>query len=257
MKQGSEGAVRSLLIALDVEGREVLVVGAGSVGARKAARLLEAGAKVVVVSSAPASSRMQALASARDELELITRAFDASDIEGKALVFAATDDPALNAQIVSLAKASGVHVNSATSSTRGSASASAKADFTLLARVDHDASAWLDVGVHTAGGSPVLSAALSRRLGAWLDDEEVIWGVLAPVFAELRPAVFAGCEDGRVRGQFWRALLARCLEREEGEGGWRTDRVHLREVICEVARAHGIRLGEGEVEELLSRAGVV
>lgn len=80
-----------LPLFLKLEGRRVLVVGAGPVAERKVATLLEAGASVCVV--APAATA--AIARMRDagSLEWHERPFEEGDLEGAWLVFAATSDP--------------------------------------------------------------------------------------------------------------------------------------------------------------------
>ena len=79
---------------IELENRPCLVVGGGKVAARKAAALAEFGARVVQV--AP---------------EVSGRGFEDSDVEGKALVVAATDDSAVNRRVADLCKAKGVPVN--------------------------------------------------------------------------------------------------------------------------------------------------
>jgi siroheme synthase-like protein len=74
-------------------GRPVLVVGAGSVAARKIAALLEVGAVVRVVAPA-VSDEVVALG---DRIELHHRPFAADDLEGVWLVIAATSSSEVNA----------------------------------------------------------------------------------------------------------------------------------------------------------------
>jgi len=92
---------------LRLQGRRVLVVGAGSVGARKVAELLAAGAEVVVVAE-------QVSAAVRAHAERITlheRRFQESDLDGVWLVIAATNDPASNREVAAGAEARRVFVN--------------------------------------------------------------------------------------------------------------------------------------------------
>ena len=79
---------------LDLDGKACLVVGGGTVAARKVRALAECGAKVVQV--AP---------------EISGRGFADGDIEGMSLVVAATDDPAVNRRVAGLCKAKGLPVN--------------------------------------------------------------------------------------------------------------------------------------------------
>ena len=79
---------------IELENRPCLVVGGGRVAARKAEALAEFGARIVQV--AP---------------EVSGRGFEDADVEGMALVVAATDDAALNARVSRLCRARGVLVN--------------------------------------------------------------------------------------------------------------------------------------------------
>src|SRR5665647_3444294 len=92
-----------MLLSLDVKGRRVVVVGAGTVGTRRARALAEAGANVVVVSPF-ASADIEALAS-RAELEWAQRTVQRADVEGAWLVTAATGDPGVTAGGTGLAVA--------------------------------------------------------------------------------------------------------------------------------------------------------
>lgn len=85
------------LVGLDLSGRRVLIAGAGVVGTRRARRLIQDGAHVVMVDPRP-SQDAQRMASHGD-LEVHERGVDRGDLEGAWLVVAATADPALNAQI--------------------------------------------------------------------------------------------------------------------------------------------------------------
>ncbi len=83
-------------LLLDVTGRRVLVVGGGTVGARRAARLAEAGADVVVV--APEAGPMP------DGVEVQRRPFESQDVVDAWLVVACTSDPAVNEAVAAAAE---------------------------------------------------------------------------------------------------------------------------------------------------------
>lgn len=248
MENDEEKPASGLLVALDMTGRSVLVVGAGAVASRKTARVLEAGARVHVVSSSPISEKMAALRERHPaSLVIEERAFTASDLDDSAMVFAATDDIEVNSAILALARARGVLANSATVAPDG-----VPADFSLLARVKHRSRAALDIGVHTGGGAPALSAAFSKRLARFLDDEEPAWGMMAPLLSSLR-GVLGSKGDGKRRRLFWHALIQGLLEQQDLR--WRSDRVICWQVISTAADAHGIELGEEELSEALELLG--
>ncbi len=91
-------------VFLNLKGRNVLVVGAGPVGVRKARGLAAAGARLTVVALAFSASLPK---SARRR----KRAYRTSDVRGCLLVVAATDHAALNARIARQARAAGALVN--------------------------------------------------------------------------------------------------------------------------------------------------
>ena len=93
-----------LPVCLLLAGKPCLVVGGGPIAARKAAHLLEAEAIVTVVSPA-VSAAMLKLGPA---LRLTPRAFEEADVAGQCLVFAATDDEAVNRQVLDCCRRQGV-----------------------------------------------------------------------------------------------------------------------------------------------------
>lgn len=91
---------------VDLDGKNVLIVGGGRVAARKVEKLLPFGCTITVV-----SSRI------REEIyamgvQTLLRDFTDADMEMRDVVIAATDDPELNTRVCNLAKAKGIPVNS-------------------------------------------------------------------------------------------------------------------------------------------------
>lgn len=94
---------------LDLSGRLVLVVGGGRVAGRKVASLLEAGARVRLVSLA---LNPETAALAQDErVELHERAYAPQDFDGVSLCICATNQEALNRQVADEASKRGIFVN--------------------------------------------------------------------------------------------------------------------------------------------------
>jgi siroheme synthase-like protein len=110
--------MRFLPVAIDVRTRRCVVVGGGSVGARKAATLVRAGADVVVV--APEVSKELARKAASGALRWVDEEFTPGHVAGAFLVVMATDDDALNAAGAGLAAEQGALVCDASSSRRSS-----------------------------------------------------------------------------------------------------------------------------------------
>lgn len=145
---------------LDLKGKLALVVGGGPVGLRKAESLLACGARVRVVSPGVIPS----LSGGDAALELNVRPYRSADLDGVVLAFAATDDPAVNAQVARDARARGILVNVA--------DAPALCDFIIPALVNRGG---LQIAISTGGASPALARHLRREL------EQVV----APEYAEL------------------------------------------------------------------------
>ncbi len=136
---------------LDLNGKPVLIVGAGKVALRKAKGLLEAGARVTVV--APAWDA----GFERLPVRLLRRAFRPSDLRGACLVFTAANVRAVNRAVAREAARRGIWANVADSLE--------ECDFLVPARVRRGR---LQIAVSTGGESPRMAAELRRRLEAVL-----------------------------------------------------------------------------------------
>lgn len=133
-------------------GKRCLVVGGGEVATRKVGNLIESGAHVTV--TAPDFSVELLELGRQDKVELVERPFEPVDVEGMSLIFAATDDPATNAEVAAAARGAGAWVNVADAPELG--------DFFVPASVKRGA---VEVSVSTAGASPALAAWLRDLVG--------------------------------------------------------------------------------------------
>jgi len=98
-----------LPVILQLEDRPCLVVGGGGVALRKVRSLLEEQAAVIVV--APRTEPELAGLAERGTVRLVDRAYQAGDVAGAVLVFAATDSSEVNRQVAADAAAAGVLCN--------------------------------------------------------------------------------------------------------------------------------------------------
>jgi siroheme synthase-like protein len=96
-------------VSLHVGGRRCVVIGGGEVALRKAASLIAAGARVVVVSPSVTSELAECVR--RGEIEHIERGYRSGDLQGAFLAYAATDDEALHKAIADDAAAAGALLN--------------------------------------------------------------------------------------------------------------------------------------------------
>jgi len=103
--------MRYLPIHIDTQNAKVLVVGGGPAAEAKLRTLLltEADIHVVATDAGPEVLRW----AEAGRLMLEARDYDPSDLDGAVLVYAATEDDALNAQVSDAARARGLPVNAA------------------------------------------------------------------------------------------------------------------------------------------------
>jgi uroporphyrin-III C-methyltransferase / precorrin-2 dehydrogenase / sirohydrochlorin ferrochelatase len=151
-----------LPIFLKLEGRSVLVVGAGAVALDKIGSLLKTGARLRVVAP-EARPEVHALASG-GAIEWIQRPFNPSDLDGQQLVIAATDQADVNAAVYHEATERGIFCNSVDDIPN--------CDFFFGSVV---ARGPLQIAVSTAGESPSLAQRLRREIDAQLPQDLGPW----------------------------------------------------------------------------------
>ena len=155
---------------LVLAGRQVLVVGAGAVAARKVEGLLVCGAKVTVVAP-DVGPELRARAEA-GEVELHQRPYRTDDLDGAWLAVTATDDAAVNRSVFEDGEARRTWVNAADDPRSCS--------FTLPSVVRQGP---VMVTVATGGHSPALATWLRRHVAGELGPE---YAELALLLAEAR-----------------------------------------------------------------------
>jgi precorrin-2 dehydrogenase / sirohydrochlorin ferrochelatase len=143
--------MRYIPIFLDVAGRKCVVVGGGEVAARKVESLLEAGARVTVVSP-HLSSALESIV-ARKTITHLDRAYAPGDIRGCVLAYAATDDPGLHRELAAEARALGIPLNVV--------DVPELCTFIAPAVLSRGA---LQIAISTAGASPAFASRLKRTL---------------------------------------------------------------------------------------------
>jgi siroheme synthase-like protein len=138
-------------IFLDIENREVVLVGGGAVCARKAETVLRYGARVTIV--APTFTE-EIEAWGRDgRVTLRRKRYDHGDLEGATIVFASTDDATVNEQIAHDCRARRIPVNVADDLSL--------CEFIVPAVIENGS---VQVAVSTGGKSPALARMLKRDL---------------------------------------------------------------------------------------------
>ena len=182
---------RHYMVCLDLRGRSCLVVGGGRVASEKAQGLLECGADVTLV--APAFD------AELDELPVrrICRPFRDSDVVGRFLVIAATNDRLVNSRVSSIAGRRGIPCNVADDPELCS--------FILPAIVRRDPIA---VAVSTGGASPALAQRLRDDIGELVTERHAR---LAERLQELRPWAKRELSSYEERRDFFQQLVQEAL----------------------------------------------
>ena len=186
-------------VALDLHDVTVLVVGGGRIGARKAAGLVAAGARVRLVATAVSGHVVR-----NDVAEIRERPFVDEDLDDVRLVVTATGDESTDAAVSAAARARGIWVNAADQPD--------DCGFILPAVARRGR---VTIAVSTDGASPALARELRNVIDELLTDDIA---TLAEELAAERAAVQArgaSTEDvdwtERVRGGIAAALAGRIL----------------------------------------------
>ena len=185
-------------VFVDLKEHICLMVGLGAVGRRKVAGLIAAGPALIrLVDPAPPHTEEQRLASqaraAGVELLRAQRPFSPEDLDSCTLAFAATDDKAVNQQIVQLCRERTILCNAADDPDLS--------DF-LLPAIWRQAN--IQVAVSTSGASPALAAHIRDELAIFLDGR---YSVLGQLLEHLRPLLLGlnlGAEQNK---ELFRNLL--------------------------------------------------
>jgi precorrin-2 dehydrogenase/sirohydrochlorin ferrochelatase len=178
-------------VNLDVQNRECLVVGGGSVGERKVRTLLECGARVTVVTTL-ATERLQALASA-GRIDLKTRGYEPSDLEGTFLVIGATDSEEINEKISKDATKRGLLCNIA--------DRPAACSFVLPAIVRQGA---LLIAISTSNKSPAVARRIRQNLEKEFGPE---YAVLLNLMGAIRRRLLAESKSPEAHKHMFERLL--------------------------------------------------
>ncbi len=176
-----------LPLFVDLRNRPVLVVGGGEQAAQKVRLLLKAQAAVLVLAS-DAIPELRELARS-GAIAVEARAFGQADVLGKAAVFSASGDDAVDAAVAKAALAANVPVNVVDDAARSS--------FIIPAIVDRNP---IIVAISSAGTAPILARSLRARIEAMLPAR---LGDLANFAASFRKNVRALLPAPQARRRFW------------------------------------------------------
>lgn len=179
---------------LDLTDKEVLVAGAGEVGLRKIHSLLEANpARLTLIDPAMHPDELRARF-AHPRLVLLPKGFEAEDIYGKNIVFAATARREVNSLIATLCRDRGILCNVADAPDEG--------NFIVPALVE---SGSLCITVSTQGQSPALARKLRLELEDWVGKR---YTPLLTVMGRLRPLLLELGLPTKENTNLFRALVS-------------------------------------------------
>ncbi len=183
-------ALRYFPIFFDLDGRDVLIVGGGEKALQKLRLLAKTSARLRIVA---ADVSADIAAAAVSTLVIERHAFTEADLDGAALVFAASDDTELDGRVAAAARAGGLPINVV--------DGPSQSNFIMPAIVDRDP---IVVAIGTEGAAPILAREIKAKIESWLPAN---FGQVAERAQTLRRRVQEAIADPVVRRRTWEALL--------------------------------------------------
>jgi precorrin-2 dehydrogenase / sirohydrochlorin ferrochelatase len=182
--------MRYFPVNLDIRDKPVIVVGGGSVAARKCSALLDAGARVTVIAPDLDSD----LADMREKGRVlhVAREFAPGDLAGAFLAFAATDSPDANRAVAGEAKARAILADIGDAPGLGS--------FTLPAVMRRGN---LQIAVSTGGKSPALARHIREQLETLYGPE---YGTALELLGTLREKLLTETGNSAYNKEIFNAL---------------------------------------------------
>ena len=184
-------AMEYLPIFIQIKNRPCLVVGGGSIAARKVALLRKAQANVTVVSP-DICAELKQLANEK-AIQYIARGFEDYDLESCVLVIAATNQAEVNEHVAKVAEQLRLPVNVIDNQDLCS--------FIMPSIIDRSP---VVIAVSTGGASPVLARLIRTKLEGSIP---AAYGHLAQLVESFRDKVKAAFPNVESRRSFWESVL--------------------------------------------------
>lgn len=181
---------------IDIQKKDCLVVGGGSVAYRKVLELLEFGAEVTVVSPEICMEIMEL-----PDIRVIKKAYETKDVIGRFLVIAATNEEETNRNISKDCQERQILVNAVDIKDACSFIFPA-----IIKKKD------LVVSISTSGNSPAGAAYLKQKIGQSIP---VYYEENMEVLGSVRDKVMEEIPDAKDRRDFYYQLLARADEEKQ------------------------------------------
>lgn len=179
-------------IYLDIEDRDVLIVGGGNVCARKAETMVRYGARVTIV-SLQFTDEIERWA--RDgKVTLRRKPYEEADLEGSSIVIASTDDPCVNGHVARDCRRRKIPVNVV--------DVTHLCEFIVPAIVERGS---IQIAVSTGGRSPALARTLREDLQKFVGPE---YDELNELLGTLREGAKATLPTDVDRKRFFDGIIA-------------------------------------------------
>lgn len=179
-------------IYIDIEDRDVVIVGGGNVCARKAETMMKYGARVTIVSPEFTEEMEQW---ARDGVLAIRRKeYEETDLDGASMVIASTDDQCVNARVARDCRRRKIPVNVV--------DVTHLCEFIVPAIVERGS---IQIAVSTGGKSPALARTLKEDLQKFVGPE---YDEINQVLGTLRKGAKKTLPTDVDRKRFFDAIIA-------------------------------------------------
>ncbi len=174
-------------IMLNLQHRHISIIGGGSVAHRRAKKLIAVGAQVTLI--APHINTPFP-----PNAKIIQKKYAPDDIKNAFLVIAATDNPALNQQVLADAKAQGILVSAADDPSQS--------DLQFLA---HHTQGPITLAVHTQAISPSIATQIRDQLAENLPD---YWQQALQILKPIRKKLQEKIQDPLTRNALLKSLAS-------------------------------------------------
>lgn len=220
-------------IFLDIENRDVLIVGGGAVCARKAETMMKYGARVTIVAP-EVTDEIAAWAKAK-QLKVRWKEYDEEDLDDATIVIASTDDVHVNARVARDCRKRRIPVNVV--------DVTHLCEFIVPAVVERGS---IQVAVSTGGKSPALARTLKEDLQKFVGPE---YAEINDLLGTLRDPAKSVLPTDRDRKRFFDGILARGVLEMLRSG----KRREAYETIAHACREAGVELSDS-LREVLSKS---
>ena len=211
-------------IYIDIEDRDVVIIGGGNVCARKAETMMKYGARVTIVS--PTFTEEIEGWAAEGRLALQRKTYETSDVDGATIVIASTDDTSVNERVAADCRARRIPVNVV--------DVTPLCEFIVPAIIEKGS---VQIAVSTGGKSPALARTLKEDLQRMIGPE---YAEVNDVLGTLREGAKRVLPTDTDRKNFFDGILADGVLERLREG----KRREAYEIIARACERAGVPLSD-------------